>query len=177
MHIYPLARLPSSATGSCRGCRGFTILELVIVITIAGVLAAVISVNWQSSAAYTIATQADHLASRLRHVQVLASGSQELLRVAPNASGYTVTCQSANGSALCASVGATVRDPASGELLNITLDDGVTLSGSALDFDTWGRPRSGVSLITAARDFVLTGGGKTFTVSVTPVTGHVSVSP
>lgn len=177
MHIYPWARLPSSATGSRRGCRGFTILEFVVVVTIAGVIAAVISVNWQSSAAYTISTQAERLASRLRHVQALASSSQELLRITPNANGYLVTCESATGSALCASVGVTVRDPATGELLNITLDDGVTLSGSALDFDTWGRPLSGGAFITAARDFVLTGGGKTFTVSVTPVTGHVSVSP
>lgn len=156
---------------------GFSLLELVTVIAIASVLAVSVSVRWQSSAAYTIGTQADGLASRLRHVQALASSSQELLRVTPNANGYTVTCQSTNGSTLCASVGAIVRDPATGDLLNITLDDGVTLSGNVLDFDTWGRPLSAAAYITSARSFVLTGGGKTFTVSVTPVTAHVSVSP
>lgn len=176
MYIRSPVRQPRLIRPSWRA-GGFTILELVVVITIAGVLAAVVSVNWQSSAAYTIGTQADRLASRLRHVQALASSSQELLRVTPNANGYTVTCQSTNGSTLCASVGATVRDPATGELLNITLDDGVTLSGTPLDFDTWGRPLSGGALITSARNFVLTGGGKTFTVSLTPVTAHVSVSP
>lgn len=156
---------------------GFTLLELVTVIAITGVLAVSVSVKWQSSAAYTLGAQADRLASRLRHVQTLASSWQQALRVTPNASGYTVTCITGTGNAPCVSPGDTVRDPATGTLLTVTLDDGATLSASTLDFDAWGRPSSGGTLVSTTRNFALAGGGKTFTVSVTPVTGYVSISP
>lgn len=174
----PLSEWRVTAARPSRRCRGFTVLELIIVTAVAGVLAVAISVNWQSNATYTVGTQVDRLANQLRHVQSLASNWQLRLRVTPNANGYVVTCVEFTGSAPCVASGNTVRDPASGDLLSVALDDGATLSGSALDFDAWGRPTSNAgALISAARSFVLTGGGKTFTISVAPVTGHVSVSP
>lgn len=175
LRITPLA---GHARHKAPRARGFTILELVVVIAVTGVIATVVSVNWQSNAAYTVGTQAERLASRLRHVQSLASNWQLRLRVTPNANGYVVTCVEFTGSAPCVASGDTVHDPASGQLLSVTLDDGVTLSASALDFDAWGRPTSTAgTLITTAGNFALAGGGKNFTVSVAPVTGHVSVSP
>ena len=70
----------------------------------------------------------------------------------------------------------TIRDP-SGQLQAFSLQNGVTLSGADLEFDSLGRPISGSNLVTTTLNWTLNGGSNTATVSVQAVTGFVSVTP
>lgn len=162
--------------------RGFTLLELIAVMMIIGILSAAFATRWQSEAAYTISAQADLLARHIRHTQLLAMNvnvaiPQSALRVSVTANSYGTTCvSSAGANTLCVNAGDAVRDPAGNRLLAESLDYNVALAGSNLDFDAWGRPVSGGSVLSTARTFTLTGGGKTFTVTVSPITGFVTVA-
>ncbi|MGB5305334.1 MAG: type II secretion system protein [Gammaproteobacteria bacterium] len=146
--------------------KGFTLIELVTVLVIVAALAAYALPNWSPDDT-TVAAQADRLARDLRHTQALAM-----------AQGRTLSFDVVSASAYRAAAGgSTVTDPATQENFLITLDNSVTLSGTDTDFDSLGRPVSAGSLLAAARVFSVTGSSRTATVTVSPVTGYVAVSP
>ncbi|MEJ2687445.1 MAG: type II secretion system protein [Gammaproteobacteria bacterium] len=149
-----------------RGRRGFTLVELVTVLVIVAVLGAYLVPKLDISGS-SVAAQATGLARDLRHAQALAMAEGSTLVFQPAASGYRVTD----------SGGTTVTDPATQRPFQVTLDNGVSLSGGAVRFDSLGRPVSaGGSLRTGPASLALSGGGRTDTVAVSPVTGFVSVS-
>jgi len=79
------------------GNRGFTLVELVLVIVIAGILAAIASPRFFQSTVYTQRAYADELAAALRlaHKVAVASDCPTLLTL--TASGYAVAQPAAAG--------------------------------------------------------------------------------
>lgn len=160
------------------GCRphrtaaGFTLVEMVVVMVLAAVLAAIVSTRWSATDA-TAPHQADLLARNIRHAQTLAMSWGQALRVSSSSTGYTVSCVTATASAPCNS--SPVLDPATGRSFSETLANSVTLNSVTLDLDTLGRPVSGASLLSANTVFTLTAGSETWSVTVRPITGFASV--
>ena len=72
--------------------------------------------------------------------------------------------------------GGSVIDPASGKVFSEAMSYNVTLSGAAVDIDSMGRPASGGALLTADRVYTLNAGTETWSVTVKPITGFVTVS-
>jgi MSHA pilin protein MshC len=145
---------------------GFTLVELVMVIVVIGVLTA-IAVPRMSLTDSSVHAQAAQIARDIRHVQMLAMTQ-----------GRTLTFQSLGGSYRCTdSTSAIITDPATQQPFNFTLNNDVTVTAASVSFDSLGRPVSGGTLASAAVVFTLTGDAQSSTLSVTPVTGFVVVSP
>jgi len=146
--------------------RGFTLIELVIVLVILGIVAAYATPRWAPDD-MTVASQADRLARDLRHAQTIAMNQGRTLTfdIQPSA-GYRVTDS-----------GTTITDPATMQNFQITLDNSVSVAGTDTDFDGLGRPTSAGTLLSAPRIFTLSGTSTTATVTLSAVTGFVSISP
>jgi prepilin-type N-terminal cleavage/methylation domain-containing protein len=147
--------------------QGFGLIELVVVIVLMSVLATYAAVRWNSNARSTVAYQAEQFARNLRHAQMLAMTQNVTLTVTVAAAGYSVS----DGVGI-------ITDPALGEPFNIALANGVVFSAGAgaISFDGLGRPKTGAAFNSAAQAFTLNGDGSTWTVSVAPLTGFVSVA-
>ncbi|MGB5537921.1 MAG: prepilin-type N-terminal cleavage/methylation domain-containing protein [Thiogranum sp.] len=148
---------------------GFSLIELVSVIVILATIAALAAPRFVHHDA-TVPAQADQLGRIIRHAQALAMSQGRPLTVdVQSATSYAIT----DGATPTPS---TIRDP-SGQLQAFSLQNGVTLSGADLEFDSLGRPISGSNLVTNTLNWTLNGGSNTATVSVQAVTGFVSVTP
>jgi len=149
-----------------RSERGFSLIELVIVLVMLGILAAYALPRW-APADTTVASQAERLARDLRHAQTIAMNQGRSLVFDIQApAAYRVT-----------SSGTPITDPATLQDFQVTLDSGVTVAGTDTDFDSLGRPTGSGILLTAPRVFTLSGTSRTATVTLSAVTGFVSVSP
>ena len=148
---------------------GFSLIELVSVMVILATIAALAAPRFVHHDA-TVPAQADQLGRIVRHAQALAMSQGRPLTVdVQSATSYAIT----DGATPTPS---TIRDP-SGQLQAFSLQNGVTLSGADLEFDSLGRPISGSNLVTNTLNWTLNGGSNTATVSVQAVTGFVSVTP
>ncbi len=146
--------------------RGFTLIELVIVLVIAGAFAA-LAVPRLSPGDTTLNAQADRFAQVLRHAQALAMSQGRVLTLEiMSATRYRVT----DGGP------APIRDPA-GELLDVTLENGVVISGSGTAFDSLGRPLIAGALASSSLGWSLSSGTRNAAVNLQPVTGFVTVTP
>jgi hypothetical protein len=111
--------------------------------------------------------QAAQIARDIRHVQMLAM-----------ARGQTLTFQSLGGSYRCTnSGGSVITDPASQQPFTLALEDGLTLSGGSVSFDSLGRPVSGGNPLASAVSYTVSGSNQSAVLSITPITGFVTVSP
>lgn len=151
-----------------KGNMGVTLIEMILVVLLLGVMAAMATARWPSSADSTLGSQADLLAQNLRHLQTIAVQQGKTLTMDAISSGY-----SAKESTVA------INDPATNQTFSVILENGVTLSVASIDFDEMGRPETTGTgtLISTAQDFVLTGSTNTITVSVTPISGFISITP
>ena len=154
--------------------RGFTLVELVIVIVLASILAAYAVVKWPSDSELKLPAQASLLASHIRHTQALAMHWGQPLRLTISSGAYSVSCVTASASPPCDST--PVIDPVTNQSFSVALETGISLAGANTDFDTLGRPVSGGSLLTTtpARTFTLSADGGSHAVVLEPLTGFAS---
>lgn len=155
--------------------KGFTLVELVMVMIITGILATYAVGRYFTAAETTGASQAQRFARDLRHAQMLALTWSRQLCVNVTGGGYSVHGTGAGSPPAC-NTGA-VTDPATGAAFSVALQDGATLAGpGTVRFDSMGRPSNGSSPVAAASTYTLSGGGS-WTITVNPVTGLVTAAP
>lgn len=146
-------------------------MELIIVLVVVGLLSAYAMMRNSSSSVFSLLSQAQTLASDIKHVQTMATVWGKSLSI--SASGgvngtYSVSCTTV-GAAPCNTN--PVINPATGAAFTISLQKGVSLTGPAsLVINSLGQPASGAQ-------YVLSTEGASMTVDVAALTGHVSVSP
>jgi MSHA pilin protein MshC len=157
---------------SCRLNRqsGFTLVELVIVLVVLGILSVYAAMRNSNPAAYTLRSQAEKMASDLRHVQALATTWGRGLRVAvaPDGTGYSVSCVTAGTSPCNASP---VINPTTGSAFTVTLQQGALLAGPvlSLEIDSLGKPNAAATYTLSAGD------AATRNVAVAALTGFVTL--
>ena len=150
-------------------CRGFSLIELVSVMVILAAISALAAPRFVHHDA-TLPAQAGQFGRMIRHTQALAMGQGRPLTLdIQSATSYAIT----DGAMPTPSP---IRDPG-GQLQTFSLQNGVTLSGADLEFDSLGRPISGSNLVTTTRNWILNSGSNVATVNVQAVTGFVSVTP
>ncbi|MDA8088168.1 MAG: type II secretion system protein [Nitrospiraceae bacterium] len=142
--------------------RGFTMIEMIAVLVIIGILAAVAISRAMGTSEYSLASESGILKNNLRFAQIKAMGdiAPDTWGIHVSSGSYTLVCTGANCPA------ATPDLPGDNSPTH-TFAGGVTASPAAVNFDTWGSPGGSAATIT------LTGGSQTAAVTVTANTGFV----
>ena len=154
--------------------RGFTLIELVIMVVIIGTLSAVLVLNFNSQNMHSVTVQADELRRDLSHLQLLAISGQGRLQLTVTANSYAIcaatvtTCNAASA----------IIDTSTGASFSTTLTDGATFTSGSGNyyFDSLGRPVTNATsgaLLPSTSSFQLNGVSrdKPVTVTVLPITG------
>lgn len=122
--------------------RGFTLVELVLVLMIAGVLAAVAGPRMVDRTAFQTHGGAAEVRTALRYAQKLAMAKNREVCVTTTANDLTLTFEPTNAS-VCG-VAAVIRpggDPVSEPTLRVVLPTGIALApATTFRFDGQGRP-------------------------------------
>ncbi len=155
-----------------RNQSGFTLVELIIVLVVVGIISAYVFAKNSAPASYTLLSQAQTMASDIRHVQSLAStwGKKLRINVDTGTATYSVSCATTTGVVAPCNV-RPVINPTTNLPFSVTLQKGVVLSGpNQLDVNSLGRP-------SAAATYGVNVGGPNVEVRVADITGFVTVVP
>lgn len=149
---------------------GFTLLELVLVLTILGVIAVYAAPRIVSAPELTLPASASQLAGSIRYAQALSMSSGQRYRVNFTATGYQISDM---GGApivqpVTASTAATSVSPATLAGFN------PPLTGGYVAFDTRGVPYvDATTPLAGTATITITLGSEAATVSIAPETGSV----
>lgn len=166
-----MARTPSLCHRP-RASRGYTLVELVSVLVIAGILAAVASPRFFSYDTFKIAGFAEELRAGLRHAQTVAMASGCDTRATLSNAAFTL--ERWHGGTDCNDHGgatSVIARPGGGSYQS-TVPAGVAVSTASVWFDAMGRPHDSLTGAPRASDLELTVGG-TETVTVNAESGFV----
>ena len=154
--------------------RGFTLGELVIVLVITGILAAVAIPRLFDKSGFASRGARDFVASALRYAQKSAVAMRRNVCVTVGTTAVTMTYATTAGSAVACSGAATIANPATGlPYASTAYEQGATVSGSlSLAFDALGRPLSAaLSPLTTSQSISVNGYPSAITIE--PETGNV----
>jgi MSHA pilin protein MshC len=151
-----------------RRSAGYTIIELVVVITILGVIAAIAGPRFFNTTPFNQRGYADEVASAIRYAQKIAVGSGCSVQLSIDLSGYTAMQQAASGNR-CNPASASWTTPVrrlDGALLAGTPpSDANVNTSSTLVFNNRG------AVISGATNFIVGG----YTLALDAATGFVTV--
>jgi prepilin-type N-terminal cleavage/methylation domain-containing protein len=168
-------------------CRGFTLIELVMVIVLIGILAAFVAPNLGNITSTNAGAFSDKLRADIRYAQNLAMTRNARARVyfngtgAAPAVGYAVA-QDNSAVGDCSSF-VVAADPAGGGNLTVTLNTGdyanitVASSTNCLEYDSLGRPYdciANLAICSATSAGVTVTINPTGSVAITAQTGAVN---
>lgn len=143
-------REPRRVCGA-RRIHGYTVVELVVVIVIIGIIAAIAGPRFFGTRTFAERGYADELASAIRYAQKVAVGSGCNVRLSITLAGYSAMQQTASGN-ICNAASATWTTPVlrvDGALLAGTPPTGANVSGPATYvFDNRGAVISGATNLT-----------------------------
>jgi MSHA pilin protein MshC len=162
--------------------RGFTLTELIVVIVLSGIIAAVVVPRFSQNTV-ELSGQAEQVARDIRYAQTLsmtrgaALGSQGRYCIFFTATGYQFR---SNGNSYATPCSVAVAHPATGSSAAIVLSGSTAvpppanLTGSYIEFDTKGQPTN-FTVATSNAIITLNATGGPRTVVVSPVTGKATV--
>jgi len=143
--------------------KGFTLIEVIAVLAIMGIVAAVVVSRMTGTHEYSLAAEADTLKGHLRYAQYRAMSDDALWKVSITSSAYTLQ---RDMKAIC-----NLPNENSG---THTLPTGVSLSGSSVNFDDWGSPVDASGTPNATNlTLTLSSGGESRTITITRNTGFI----
>jgi prepilin-type N-terminal cleavage/methylation domain-containing protein len=155
--------------------RGFTLIELVLVMLLASVLVVALLPRAPTKESLTISARAEQLASDLRYVQSLSMTRGSRYCVSLTASAYSLTTTDAGNNCL----GVTEPHPA---LLTqpiaicIGCMSWTNLPASVIQFDGLGTPYTAAATALANNAVItIADSGSTRTITISPITGRVLV--
>jgi MSHA pilin protein MshC len=148
--------------------RGFTMIEVVVVLLVIGVLSAFAMSKYSSTATYSLKSQTEVIKNHLRYAQTRAMNSNDYWGINFAGSSYTFF-SSTNPST-------PVMLP--GEDSSVaTIPYGITTTTGIVVFDTWGKPytdAAGASIQTGNRNIIVSLTGEpSETITITENTGFV----
>lgn len=146
---------------------GFTLIEVIAIIVIIGVVAAVVISRMTSTSSFSVVSEAEILKGHLRYAQYRAMSHTETWGINFSANGYSLLYNKA----------ATTSKLPNEDSSTHALTSGITITtgaGSAVHFNEWGNPvdDAGV-LLTADKTITLSDGSATRSITITQNTGFI----
>jgi prepilin-type N-terminal cleavage/methylation domain-containing protein len=167
--------MKSTSIKSINTSQGFTLIELVMVILIAGILAVVAFFQWPGYN-LNLGAKALQLQSDVRYTQALSMNSDQRYYLSINTSTNSYQILNASGTAIVLESGGTTATLGAGiafGLLTNLPNKLIQFNGSGIPYTTTSLP--GTQLASTAT-IPMTTGSFTQTISITPLTGMVSIS-